>query len=357
MSTDYVTDVDGNEYAVRTVDYVVKHFTAREQAAKREYLQRKRLRESLVGQVSQLDPNNIEEREALISQVLQDCEELSQQKMNEAWSTEKQYGQAFDILREGLGHPGDPTSPRYVREPNPRKVQIQWSPRSADGKPNRFSGRPMSAMVARTEPTSPSRQRPASASIERRDSLRLSRVNDGTQKAKTTDKPWRSSMSLKKIKKLERKHRKKDSPTARLAKALKKTKGGGKTKRRSHKKLVPKLEHFPTYGPQNVAARALRKHKGRTLNPETSHQFAVTRANAHMKVAAAAQAKRRQDKVEKARLIKERLKKLEAHAKKTVAQFAQSPVSTTKVPAIPKKDAGFLRPTKSSSPKAAEAAQ
>ena len=109
-------------------------------------------------------------------------------------------------------------------------------------------------------------------------------------------------MSLRKIKKLERQRRKKDSAPARLARASKKVKdgagngggssatlrelrGGKNKKNKKNKKHVPKLEHFATYGPQNVAARALRKHKGRTLNPETSHQFTVTRAKQHMKQA------------------------------------------------------------------------
>ena len=337
--------------ASQAVEYVVQHFTAQEQAARREYLARKRLRESLVGNVARLDPTDREDRDALLNQVLKDCEELSRQHMSEAWSTEKQYGMAFDILREGLGRPGESVSDRnhrfaLAREPNPLKVQVQWTRQ-----------RPSSATVGHSKwgsPTaSPAAQRPRSASYVRRGSNDTagSDATDADNDAATSrtstraaarasnaeDKPWRACMSLRKIKRLERKHRKNDSGAARLARATKKVKAGASTVRskgrkpgskgrvRSPKKTVPKLENFPTYGPQNVAARALRKHKGRFLNAETSHQFVVTRAKEHMKQAAARKAAQLQDEETKAQQIKERLLQLDARAKKTVAQFAQAP--------------------------------
>lgn len=337
--------------AAKAVDYVVQHFTAQEQAARREYLARKRLRESLVGKVARLDPAEREDRDALLNQVLKDCEELSRQHMSEAWSTEKQYSMAFDILREGLGRPGETVGDRnhrfaLAREPNPLKVQVQWTRQ-----------RPSSATVGRSKwgspAASPAAQRPRSASFVRRGSSNDSTTGNSdapstdheTETSRTStrsaarasnaeDKPWRACMSLKKIKRLERKHRKNDSGAARLARATKKAKAGGSTGRRksiskgrirSPKKTVPKLENFPTYGPQNVAARALRKHKGRTLNAETSHQFVVTRAKEHMKQAAARRAAQLQDEETKAQQIKERLLQLDARAKKTVAQFAQAP--------------------------------
>ena len=90
-SNNVATDSRGNSYSVQAVDYVLQHYAAQEQAAKREYLARKKLRESLVGKVTQMDPADKEERDALIAQVLNDCEQLTTQHISDAWSSEKQY--------------------------------------------------------------------------------------------------------------------------------------------------------------------------------------------------------------------------------------------------------------------------
>merc|ERR1712060_963665 len=108
-------------------------------------------------------------------------------------------------------------------------------------------------------------------------------------------------------------------------------------------------EAFATYGPQNTATRALRKHQGRTLNANTSHQFTVTRANALMRETHAAQKQEKEERAEKQRQRAERLKLLDARAKRTVAQFATSPNKggAIKAPSLNPHNAPYLRPTAS----------
>jgi hypothetical protein len=57
-----LVDADGSSFAVQAVDYVVQHLKTQEQAAKREYVAHKRLRESLAGKVAQMDPSDEEHR-------------------------------------------------------------------------------------------------------------------------------------------------------------------------------------------------------------------------------------------------------------------------------------------------------
>jgi hypothetical protein len=454
--------------AVQTVDYVVKYFAQQEHKAMEEYLQRKQLRESLQGHVKAMDPDLREHRDALIKQVLSDCEESTERRLSEAWKQEQQYGVAFGILRRGsLGADSDSESrPPRQRQPNPLKVQ--WKSPSGEaahakpwGRRDKAGGSlglspespgslgssapaPSSGVVSPPDVTrrpgtaqsavGGSRVRPATAMSSGRNhgsdspSHSTSRQNDQrqhqhhlnhhtsgsnnqqgdsppatsrsprspspepntsdreSQRSDPDDKPWRASMSPTKLAKIERRRKRLESARGRLARAHRKlhernrqTAGStisvfasmtaaavsmqmqADTAALAHAasspaamldspfsaqpKLVPKLENFPTYGPQNTAARALRKHKGRSLNVATSHQFTVSRANVHLRRSAEEEQACKQEELERERQVKERLRDLHSRARQTVGKFAREEAQPT-VPEPGLAEATFMKPTK-----------
>ncbi len=62
------------------------------------------------------------------------------------------------------------------------------------------------------------------------------------------------------------------------------------------------------YGPQNTASRALRKHKGRSLNVSTTHLDTVTRANSHLREMRQAAVSQQEQQAQRRHEIQERLR-------------------------------------------------
>eukprot|EP00750_Incisomonas_marina_P033081 INCI9553.2.p1 GENE.INCI9553.2~~INCI9553.2.p1 ORF type:complete len:1319 (-),score=288.33 INCI9553.2:820-4776(-) len=148
------------------------------------------------------------------------------------------------------------------------------------------------------------------------------------------DKPWRAAWSKKKIHQLEAKHRKKRVvKKRRVARVLRGKHPSGQSHATrlleseggTKRKQTPKLENYPTYGPQNLASRALRKFKGRTLNVDTVHQFTVSRATEHMREMHQQRDAERRKEEQKQREIQARLRDLDDRAKRTVSRGRADP--------------------------------
>ena len=113
-----------------TTRFVVDYFKQKELEAQREYEQRRQLRERLTSKTSRIgsavhnsDADARAQRDALMAQLLRDCEEQSKQKISEAWSQEKDLKKAFAILQHGIG--SNSQLPTSKRQPNP--LQIKWT--------------------------------------------------------------------------------------------------------------------------------------------------------------------------------------------------------------------------------------
>ena len=319
----------------RTTAYVVDYFKRQEKAARREADRRRELQQTIEGKVEkkQLSDDYVSsesERNALLRQVLRDCEESTKNKLTSAWGNEKEFRRAFSMLQGFDGEEVLPLNPLQVKWASQTHVHHakEWGATKAkDSAPRRkVTHRPEQKETKDySAELTPNAQQ--TASEETLAETVLAPQEESKAKDVVDSKPWRAAWSSKRIRSLERKHKKRD---ARKKKVLKRK----STRVRNNasaataaaaaaieKKRVPKLEMYPTYGPQNSASRALRKHKGRKLNSHTAYQHTISRAKHHRRRIKTKQQQAEEEAEQKKKQIRDRLAKLDKFAKKKVGVY------------------------------------